>query len=109
MLLSLVLAVAAASAPSGPAVTCVKTTLKANGHTSESSIAEPSGSVEADRYALKIVRMFNVQRERGAKYVPETGYILVETYPNGAFGMSILDMRGKVLPSCARPEQPGGT
>ena len=106
MSLSLLLATALASGQPAPAVTCVKTTIKANGHTTDTSIAFSSGSTEADRYALKLIRMFNVERSKGEKHEPETGYVLVETYPNGAFGMSILDMRGKVLPTCDRPESP---
>lgn len=108
MIFSLVFAsVVASGAGVPPSVTCVKTTIKANGHTSDNSIAQTSGSRDADRYALKLVRMFNV--ERGESAAPTTGYVLVETYPNGAFGMSIIDLKGQVLPTCDRPESTSAT
>ena len=105
MIPSLLLASVVASwAAVPPSITCIKTTIKANGHTSENSIAKPSGSRDADRYALQLIRMFNVERSRDEKFEPMTGYVLVETYPNGSFGMSIIDLKGQVLPSCERPD-----
>jgi hypothetical protein len=110
MIFSLILASAvAAGASAPPSVTCIKTTIKANGHTSDNSVAETSGSRDADRYALQIIRMFNLERSRGEKAESVTGYVLVETYPNGTFGMSILDLKGQVLPSCDRPGSASGT
>jgi len=110
MVFSLILASAVATgAVAAPSVTCVKTTIKANGHTSENSVASPSGSRDADRYALQLVRMFNVERSRDEKVEPATGYVLVETYPNGSFGMSIIDLKGQVLPTCDRPAVGSGT
>ena len=108
MIFSLVLASAVASGGAiPPSITCIRTTVKANGHTSENSIARTSGSRDADRYALKLVRMFNVERSPDENVASATGYILVETYPDGAFGMSIIDLKGQVLPSCEGPESGG--
>jgi TonB family protein len=90
-------------------VTCIKTTIEANGRTTDSSVAESSGSTSADRHALKMVRMLNVRREPSQRYQAQTGFVLVETHPTGAFGMSALDLGGKLLPTCARPSIPGGT
>ena len=113
MLLFLLLAAATSNSPgvgSTPAVTCIKTTIKANGHTSENSIAMPSGNIESDRYALKLVRALKLERERGKTYEPRTGYALIETYENGAFGMSLIDHKGQLLESCSEPQvQASGT
>ncbi|WP_290886403.1 hypothetical protein [Arenimonas sp.] len=84
-------------------MTCVKTTIKANGHTTDSSVAVTSGNSASDRYALKLVRVFSVTRERGKTYDPQTGYVLVETYESGAFGMILLEYKGKLLESCSLP------
>ena len=106
MLLYLVLAAATSGSPgvgAMPAMTCIKTTIKANGHTTDSSVAATSGNSDSDRYALKLVRVFNLQRERGKSHQPQTGYVLVETYESGAFGMSLIDAKGQLLDSCSLP------
>ena len=108
MLLYLLLMAASSSPGIGatPAMTCIKTTIKANGHTTDSSIAATSGNVASDRYALKLVRVFNVERERGKTYEPQTGYALVQTYESGAFGMSLIEYKGELLESCSLPQEP---
>lgn len=88
-----------------PAMTCVKTTIKANGHTTDSTVAATSGNAASDRYALKLVRAFNIARERGKTYEPQTGYALVETYESGAFGMSLIELKGQLLGSCSLPAE----
>ncbi len=45
-------------------------------------------------------------RERGKTYEPQTGYALIETYENGAFGMSLIEYKGKLLESCSLPTPP---
>ena len=112
MLLNLLLAVTSSGAPSVgsvPAITCIKTTIKANGHTTDNSVAASSGNKESDRYALRLVRIFNIERVRGTKYEPQTGYALVQAYESGAFGMSLIEYKGKLLESCSLPlEQASG-
>lgn len=111
MLLYLLLATATSGNPgigATPAMTCIKTTIKANGHTTDSSVAATSGNSASDRYALKLVRAFNITRERGMTYEPQTGYALVETYESGAFGMSLIEYKGQLLESCSVPPGTAG-
>jgi len=110
MLLYLLLATATAGTPGvgdTPAMTCIKTTIKANGRTTDSSVAASSGNPTADRSALHFVRIFRLERERGKAYEVQSGYALVETYENGAFGTSLFDYKGQLLESCSLPQLPG--
>lgn len=70
---------------------------------SDNSIAATSGNKTLDRNALHLVRAFNVTRKRGKTYESQTGYALVETYESGAFVMSLLEYKGKLLESCSLP------
>src|SRR5690606_9853371 len=109
MLLYLLLATATAGAPGvgdTPAMTCIKTTIKANGRTTDSTVAASSGNSVADRNALRFVKIFRLERDRHRTYEAQTGYALVETYENGAFGTSLFDYKGQLLESCSLPQVP---
>ena len=92
-----------------PATVCIKTTIKANGHTTDSSVEVTSGNKASDRYALQLVRGFSVARERGKDYEQKTGFALVEIYGSGALGMSLIDHKGELFENCSVQTSGSGT
>ena len=94
-----------ASYGNAPVTTCIKTTIRANGVTNDSSVAVTSGSRSADRYALRIIRTLKFPRGQDQPGEPQTGYVLVDTYEDGGFGLSLVKYHNRLLESCMMPPE----
>jgi len=110
MSLALLLATVLANGAGAPTVVvCLHATILPNGQVEDITVVESSGSREADRYAVKLLHVLKLDREKGQVYEPQSGFVRVVMDANGGFGISLFQTRGRLLESCASPlEEPAG-
>lgn len=91
-----------------PAFVCLATTVRADGHTKQSSVYRGSGNPRSDNFALKLARRIQFRPAKGEQFQglqaqERPGFILFRVHSNDAFSFRLFEAYEDLPPICLSP------
>lgn len=91
-----------------PAFICIATTVRADGHTKQSSVFRSSGNPNSDRFALRFARHLKFIPPEGQKWDESQrrerdAHLLIRTHGNATFAFRLFELTEPLPPICHSP------